>query len=152
MRKYLVVALTTLIFALAFAGSAQAVKCRTLKCINKTLTSLTNTNTQQTAVINQQADVINSMVGLLNCEAITPVTSYGDGYMWDDNGNGTWDFNVTALDFTATGDTVDEWMVVDACETATVASRNGGTSAGGGAFPRVQPPGSSEPPAHSRSH
>ena len=117
MRKLILTAL--LIGALlvaASAGTASAAtkwpaRCTNFKCVNAHLNAL---HTQAVAAKKTTANVI----GFLNCLDFWPTTQY-PGYLV--SGGST-----TALDFTASGDSIDTWVAgIDAgvCGAGTIAAR-----------------------------
>lgn len=65
---------------------------------------------------------VNQFVGTLkNCLSEVPITDYGDpngtfGYVYDQGGGST--FDTTALDATASGDSVSAWVLSDQCALA----------------------------------
>ena len=73
-----------------------------LSCVKRTLGALIKSHNKLVKAYNSLAR------DYYRCEKITPVTQYGD-YMSDVGGT------ITGLDFTAEGDTVDEYMVVYVC-------------------------------------
>ncbi len=79
---------------------AKRVKCRTIGCVNRTLTRLSK------AVKNLNRDAF-------KCEQYVNVTRY-DGYVYSPDGGATV-FPTTALDYTTPGDTVSNRVVVYTC-------------------------------------
>jgi hypothetical protein len=85
------------------------VKCKTLACINRSLTRL--------------GRAVNAILfELVNCEQVRDVTQYGDpngsfGYEFTNTGivNSTDTFPTSGLDFTTPGDTVSNRMLVYVC-------------------------------------
>ncbi len=73
-----------------------------LSCVKRTLVALIKSHNKLVKAYNGLAK------DYYRCEKITPVTQYGD-YMSDVGGT------ISGLDFTAEGDTVDEYMVVYVC-------------------------------------
>jgi hypothetical protein len=73
-----------------------------LSCVKRTLVALIKSHNKLVKAYNGLAK------DYYRCETITPVTQYGD-YMSDVGGT------ISGLDFTAEGDTVDEYMVVYVC-------------------------------------
>jgi hypothetical protein len=73
-----------------------------LSCVTRTLVALIKSHNKLVKAYNGLAK------DYYRCEKITPVTQYGD-YMSDVGGT------ISGLDFTAEGDTVDEYMVVYVC-------------------------------------
>lgn len=118
MRRLIMVTLVIAAFAVvSSAGTANAstrwpARCSNFKCVNAHL------NAVHTSLKKFEANVN----GFLNCFVIDPATEYGN-FMSDDGVNSTF-----GLDFTASGDTVDLWMLgVDpgTCGTPTTARKVG---------------------------
>jgi hypothetical protein len=107
-------------------GPSSAQACRTVGCfnakirsLNKKVSSLTSTLNQAIAAINKNTTVDNT---LATCLKRVPVNQYGSssgmfGYMWDNDGNGTVDFDTTALDITESGGTPTYYLLRDTCAT-----------------------------------
>jgi len=122
-RLIIVAALALTLTAVAGVSRADAVSwpahCRTsasfgkyLRCVDAHMNNLDSRLRAASRRLN----------ALLNCEAIVPLTQYGDpagtaGYEFNNGTDPT--FFTTGLDVTATGDTVGSWFVIDTCETAT---------------------------------
>jgi hypothetical protein len=112
-RRILVIALIVGAALLSTAGTSQAAarwpaRCSNFKCVNAHLNAL-----------HKSVQSINSF---LNCFRITPTTEYGN-FLSDDGVNST-----TGLDFTATGDSIDFWMLginPGTCGTPTTAIKSG---------------------------
>ena len=76
------------------------VNCKSVKCVNQTLTRLSK-------------DVKNLKRDAFQCEQVVNVTSY-DGYLYSPDGGATV-FGTTALDYTDTGDVPTDQFVVYTC-------------------------------------
>jgi hypothetical protein len=72
------------------------VRCRTLSCVNKSLTRLAN-------------GLKNLSTELVNCEHVVAVTQYNDYEQYFDSGP------ITALDYTVPGDGISNQMLVWTC-------------------------------------
>ena len=86
----------------------------TLQCLNKGINKL------RKAFNNLFTAHVALSTFVTSCLQKTSVTRYGDpngnfGYMWDDDGDGTPEFDTTALDFTVPGDPASAQMVVSPC-------------------------------------
>jgi hypothetical protein len=101
MRRFIVAALLVGAFlAVAGAGTANAAtrwpaRCTNFKCVNAHLNQLHSQIKQTRATLN----------GFLNCTSAFPATEYSD-YLASDGTT-----SITALDYTASGDSVDAWLV-----------------------------------------
>ena len=121
MRRILVIALISGAALLSTAGTSQAAarwpaKCSNFKCVNAHLNAL-HKSVQN---INKSVQNINGTLSCLN--VLAPFTEYGN-FLSDDGVNSTF-----GLDFTATGDSVDVWMLGIApgtCGTSTTAIKVG---------------------------
>jgi hypothetical protein len=126
MRKALILVLAAALCSLAFGvGSAQAkfANCHSWGCVNKKLNKLNKKAKREAREQNQIRRLALLTAEVVVCEEIVPVSQYGDaggtfGYLFDNN-DGAGEFFTTGLDFTADGDLVDEWMVVDGCVSKT---------------------------------
>lgn len=113
MRRILVIALIVGAALLSTAGTSQArtrwpARCSNFKCVNAHLNALHKS--------------VQNITGFLNCFRIEPTTEYGD-FLLDDGVTST-----TGLDFTASGDSVDFWMlgiIPGKCGTSTTAIKVG---------------------------
>jgi hypothetical protein len=126
-KKYVVIGVVLVLMATGL-GAARAnaavtwpAKCQTFACVNAHMNNLHNRLKAAVAVNATQTRRLNNHQALFNCEAIVPLTQYGDP-----GGTAGYEFNAgagtvfrSALDVTADGDTVDAWFLVDACQTAT---------------------------------
>ncbi len=106
MRRLLVIAAIVGAVLLSTAGTSQAAttwpaKCSSFKCVNAHLNALHSA--QQT--INKK---LKSLAWVNVClDTPIPITQY-PGYLYDDGAGGS--FDTTALDGTASGDSVDYWL------------------------------------------
>lgn len=128
MRKLVLLSLVVVVVAAGMgAASAEArvrwpAECKTFRCVNKHMNNLHARLKGQARLNRVQNRRLNNHQAILNCEAIIPLTQYGDpegtfGYQFNDGVNPI--FSTSALDVTADGDTVGAWFVIDTCETST---------------------------------
>jgi len=118
MKKVSIVVVTTAI-ALVCAGGAQA-NCGSMSCVNRKLNSLTKALNKANATIKTDTRVLKVLVG---CLGELPLTQYGDpntkfGFAYSPTGSSTNTSYRTALDATASGTSVDVWMLFDGCNTS----------------------------------
>ena len=101
MRRLVVVALLVSAFmVIASAGTANAsvrwpARCSNFKCVNAHLNAL------HTAQKNTQAN----LNGFLNCIGLAPMSEYSN-YLADDGVT-----SLNAMDYTASGDSIDAWII-----------------------------------------
>ena len=132
MKKLLVLAALVLGLLASTAGSAGAVgwpaSCQTLLCVDSHLNALHRRDARLQARISALQLRVTRLEryfgGLVKCIEEGPLTQYGDpngtfGYAFSNNGTDT--FFTTGLDWTASGDPVDGWVMIDGCNTSTTA-------------------------------
>jgi len=101
MRRFIMVTLVIAAFAVvSTAGTANAstkwpARCSNFKCVNAHLNALHTAQKKAAA----------NFSGFLSCLDTWPITGYS-GYLADDGVT-----SITALDYTASGDTIDTWVL-----------------------------------------
>ncbi len=101
MRRFIMVTLVIAAFAVvSTAGTANAstkwpARCSNFKCVNAHLNQIHA----------QQKKAAANFSGFLSCLDTWPITGYS-GYLADDGVT-----SITALDYTASGDTIDTWVL-----------------------------------------
>jgi hypothetical protein len=128
--KRVTILLIAAAIGLVCAAGAQA-NCGSMSCVNRKLNSLTKSLKKANATIKTDTQALKVLVG---CLGELPLTQYGDpktkfGFAYSPTGSSTNTSYRTALDATASGTSVDLWMLFDGCNTSKKPSTRAGRAA-----------------------
>ena len=103
--------------------------CTTMSCVNSHLNAVHTAQVSQNTRITTLQVKVNALQAVINCLAEAPVTQYGDpagsaGYWFTSSEFVDDGFATSAMDFTAEGDPVSVFMIVDGCAAKASAAKS----------------------------